>query len=39
MYKVFDGNIKIEHVWAEKVGNYYKIVNVPFLQATLHMEI
>lgn len=30
VYKDFDGELKIESVWAEKTGNYYKIVNVPF---------
>ncbi|WPV69675.1 MULTISPECIES: DUF4265 domain-containing protein [unclassified Chitinophaga] len=35
VYKDFDGNIKIESVWAEKVGNYYRIVNVPFFASNL----
>lgn len=35
VYKDFDGNIKIESVWAEKVGDYYKIVNVPFFASNI----
>jgi hypothetical protein len=30
VYKDFDGNIQIESVWAEKIGDYFKIVNIPF---------
>ncbi|SFW87386.1 DUF4265 domain-containing protein [Chitinophaga sancti] len=35
VYKDFDGNIKIESVWAEKVGDYYKILNVPFFAGNI----
>ena len=30
VYKDFDGNIQIESVWAEKMDEYYRIVNIPF---------
>ena len=30
VYRDIDDNIQIESVWAEKAGEYYKIINIPF---------
>ncbi|RAJ00508.1 uncharacterized protein DUF4265 [Chitinophaga skermanii] len=34
-YKGFDDNYYIESVWAEKHGNYYRIVNIPFFATSI----
>jgi glutamate mutase epsilon subunit len=35
VYKDFEGNIQIERVWAEKNGENYRIVNVPFFASNI----
>jgi len=35
VYKDFDGNIQTESVWAEKAGENYKIVNIPFFTSNI----
>lgn len=35
VYKDFDGNIQTESVWAEKTGENYKIVNIPFFASNI----
>ncbi len=35
VYKDFDGNAQVESVWGERVGNNYKIINVPFFASSI----